>query len=376
MNSDRNRSQSQSPALECPRCGYSVAATSQAGHAGGDGIVVCPECGLASSPDELARDAACPPWLIESSAGRHGVVARFVRTVVRAFAPHRFWSAVRVSAPISWRGLAAYLGGLALTLHLCAVAAITPVVLYRRDYSPAIGSNAPDLALVAVLPLCPMRADDILNFTAQSNPSRSVDGAVLWRSATSAVRLTFMRDKLLFESVPQNLLATGPYAKKQPQLFQTSRRSFVVADRNLLRAQRWLGAVLAIAAFPVAACAMLALLPRALRRANARRSHLFRGSIYACSFAPIALALHAAAQGIAVVGPVCLPGMHNMLRTIAIALMVAIPAGAIAFSALYLDAFCTRYLALPNGRFAAATLNCVVLLVAIAIGLGLGVRNA
>ena len=374
-----------SPRLECPRCGYTVAATAQAADAGGEHRVVCSECGFASNPDELACGAVCPPWLIESSAGRHGVVARFLRTVAHAFAARRFWSVVRLAAPISWRGLAAYLIGLALALHLCAVAAITPVVLYRRDYSPSIGSNAPDLALVALLPLCPMRADDILRFAAQANPNRSVDAAALGSFATSAVRLTFVRDRLLFVSVPQDPSATGPYATKQPpsarlsRLYshamrqpppsQLPRRFLVEADRNLLRAQRRLGAVLAVAAFPVVACALLALLPGALRRAKVRRSHLLRGCVYACSFAPIALALHAAAQGIAVAAPTYLPGMYNLLQTLAIALMVAIPVGAIAFSAIHLDAFCTRYLVLPRGRVVAITLNLTVLLAAIVVGL-------
>ncbi len=358
--------------LECPRCGYTVAATVSLAAAENKPRVVCSECGFASNLDELVRGAVCPPWLIESNAGRHGVVVRFLRTVTRAFAAHRFWSAVRLAASVSRRGLIAYLVGLALTLHLCAVAAITPFVLYKRDYAPAIGSTAPDLALVAVLPLCPMRADDILNFAAQANPTRSVDAAVLWRSVTSAVRLTFVRDKLLFESVPQDLYATGPYATKQPPLFQHSRQFFVAADRNLLRAQRWLGAVLAVAAFPVVACAPLALLPGALRRAKVRRAHLLRGCVYACSFAPIALVLNASAQWIAVVAVNSLPGMRAALQFLATALMLAIPLGAIAFSAVYLDAFCTRCLALPRGRTIAITLNLTVLLAVVVIAIGIG----
>jgi len=358
--------------LECPRCGYPVSSAAQTTVAEAQPQVVCSECGFESNPDELARGVVCPPWLIESSAIRHGVVVRFLRTATRVFAARRFWSAVRLAAPISGRGLAAYLIGLALTLHLCAAAAIAPFVLYERNYAPAIGSIAPDLALVAVMPLCPMRADDILNFTAQANPNRSVDAAVLWRFATSAVRLTFVRDKLLFESVPQAPYATGPYAAKSPRPFQPSRLSYVEADRNLLRAQRWLGAVLAVAAFPVVACALLALLPGSLRRAKVRRSHLLRGCIYACSFAPVALALHAAAQGVAVVAPVQLPVNNRLLQTLAIALMLAIPAGAIAFSAIYLDAFCTRYLVLPRGRIVALTLNFTVLLAAIVIGFRIG----
>ena len=126
--------------------------------------------------------------------------------------------------------------------------------------------------------------------------------------------------------------------------------------------------MLAVAAFPVVACALLALLPGSLRRAKVRRSHLLRGCIYACSFAPVALALHAAAQGVAVVAPVQLPVNNRLLQTLAIALMLAIPAGAIAFSAIYLDAFCTRYLVLPRGCIVALTLNFTVLLAAIVIG--------
>lgn len=358
--------------LECPRCGYTVAATVPLAAAENEPRVVCSECGFASNLDELARGAVCPPWLIESNAGRHGVVVRFLRTVTRAFAAHRFWSAVRLAAPVSRSGLIAHLVGLALTLHLCAVAAITPFVLYKRDYAPAIGSTAPDLALVAVLPLCPMRADDILNFAAQANPNRSVDATVLWRSVTSAVRLTFVRDKLLFESVPQDLYATGPYATKQPPLFQHSRQFFVAADRNLLRAQRWLGAVLAVAAFPVVACALLALLPGALRRAKVRRTHLLRGCVYACSFAPVALALNAAAQLIAVIADIRFAGMHDALQLLAIGLMLSIPLGAIVFSAIYLDAFCTRYLALPRGRTIAIALNLTVLLAAVVVAIGIG----
>ncbi|MFZ9880750.1 MAG: hypothetical protein ACO3QC_05050 [Phycisphaerales bacterium] len=360
--------------LECPRCAYAVAATAQLADAGSEPRVVCSECGLASNLDELARGAACPPWLIESSAGRHGVVVRFLRTVTRAVAPHRFWSAVRLAAPISWRGIVAYLVGLALTLHLCAAAAITPIVLHQRNYAPATGSHIPDLALVAVLPLCPMRADDILMSAAQGNPNRSVDGAVLWRFATSAVRVTFARDKLFFESVPQHWSATGPYATKQPSPFALSGTSSLESDRNLLRAQRLLGAVLAVAAFPVVACASLALLRGPLRRARVRRSHLLRGCVYACAFAPIALALNAAAQWISVTAGFAIPGMYGAMRFVAIAFMLAIPVGAVAFSAIYLDAFCTRYLVLPYGRFIAILVNCVVLLAA--TGIGVGVWNA
>jgi len=357
--------------LECPRCAYAVAATAQPADAGSEPRVVCSECGLASNLDELARGTACPPWLIESSAGRHGVVVRFLRTVTRAFAPHRFWSAVRLAAPISWRGITVYLVGLALTLHLCAAAAITPIVLHQRNYAPATGSNIPDLALVAVLPLCPMRADDILSWAAQGNSNRSVDGAVLWRFVTSAVQVTLARDKLLFDRVPQSWNATGPYAQKQPPFFVPSSQFFVESDRNLLRAQRWLGAVLAVAAFPVVACALLALLPGSLRRAKLRRSHLLRGCVYACAFAPIALALNAAAQWIGVTAEVASTGMRDTLQFVAIALMLAIPIGAVAFSVIHLDAFCTRYLVLPRGRSIAIMLNCVVLLAAIVVGIGL-----
>ncbi|MFM7133889.1 MAG: hypothetical protein ACKO0W_06180, partial [Planctomycetota bacterium] len=364
--SSMHAEQTRSPELQCPRCGYSVAATLQAGHAGGEGSVVCPECGLASSPDELARDVACPPWLIESSAGRHGVVARFVRTVLRAFAPHRFWSAVRVSAPISWRGLTAFLIGIAISLHLLAVAAMVPVVLFKRNAAPLTGSHIPDLALVAVLPLCPMRADDILNFTAQSNPSRSVDGAVLWRSATGAVRLTFTRDKLWYETVPQDADATGPFVTTH-WAFSRFGQGVFVADSDLLRAQRHLGEVLAVAAFPVVACALLALLLVLLRRAKLRDARLLRGCVYACAFAPVALALQASSTATALIATRFLPGMHAALDEIADGLMFAIPIGAVAFSAFSLDAFCTRYLVLPHGRVLAIMLNCVVLLAAIAI---------
>jgi len=357
--------------IECPRCGYAVDTAIHAARARGEAVVVCSECGLASNLDELARGAVCPPWLIESNAGRHGIVVRCLRTATRALAPRRFWSAVRLAAPISRRGIIAYLVGLALTLHLCAAAAIMPVVLHERSYAPWTGSSVPDLALVAVLPLCPMRADDILMSAAQGNPDRSVDGSVLWRFVTSAVRLTFVRDKLLFEIVPQNPGATGPYAVKQPDSFVLPHKSFLESDRNLLRAQRWLGAVLAVAAFPVVACALLAVLPGSLRRAKVRRSHLLRGCVYACAFTPVALALNAAAQWIGVTANFALPGMYDALQFVAIALMLAIPVGAIAFSAIYLDAFCTRYLVLPRGRAIAITLNFTVLLAAIVIGLGI-----
>ena len=339
--------------------------------AGSEPRFVCSECGLASNLEELARGTACPAWLIESSAGRHGVAMRFLHTVTRAFAAHRFWSAVHLAAPISWRGMILYLVGLALTLHLCAAAAITPVVLNQRNYAPATGSNIPDLALVAILPLCPMRADDILSWAAQGNPNRSVDGAVLWRFVTSAVQLTLARDKLVFERVPQSWNATGPYAQKQPPFFIPSSQFFVESDRNLLRAQRWLGAVLAVAAFPVVACALLALLPDSLRSSRVRRPHLLRGCVYACAFAPIALALNAAAQWIAVTADSAHPSMSHALRPVAIALMLAIPGGAIAFSAIHLDAFCTRYLVLPRGRAIATMLNLTVLLAAIVIGIGI-----
>lgn len=64
-----------------------------------------------------------------------------------------------------------------------------------------------------------------------------------------------------------------------------------------------------------------------------------------------------------------LPGIYSVAQFTAIALMIAIPLGSLAFSAGYLDAFCTRYLLLPRGRLVAVILNSVTLLAAVVIAL-------
>jgi hypothetical protein len=363
---------SQPSNTECPRCGYDIAAAMQAAKERGDERVICSECGLETAVRELELCADCPPWLIESRIGRDGVVLRFYRTVTRALRTHRFWSALRMSAPISRRGLVAYFLALAIVLHLLAVAAVAPIVVIDRTTNPNGRSIVPDVALVAVLPLCPLSADEILYASAQANPNRSVDAATLWRAVTGAVRLTIMRDKLWFEFTPQDPNATGAYAIPQPKPFVLSGPSFIEPNQNLVRAHRWLLAVLAISLFPVVACGLLCLLPASLRRERIRGVHLFRGCAYACSFAPFALILNASALGVAAFGFAMtarnlLPGIYSVAQLTAIALMIWIPLGSLAFSARYLDAFCTRYLLLARGRVVAITLNLITLLAAVVI---------
>jgi hypothetical protein len=279
-----------SPPLECPRCGYVVDTAIHAARARGESIVVCTECGLDSSIALLESEANCPPWLIESRLGRHRVVSRFLGTLGRSIAPHRFWRAVRMEMPVSRRGLVTHLLGIAIALHVFAFASVAPEVLAEHRFRGT--SSLPDLAFAAALPLCPALGSDILRATAQGHPDRSVGAATISRFVAAALRLTVERNPLtILPSVPQAADASGLYAVHPPP--PNANAAAVDIVHGLANAQRQMLRLLFLALPSTVATALLMLLPTSLGRARVRRIHIVRAAVYAAILLPASFALHA-----------------------------------------------------------------------------------
>lgn len=349
--------------LECPRCGYDIAATLANASQRGQTVVTCSECGLESDALAVERGADCPPWLVESRIDRHRTPSRFIRTLFRSLWPRGFWRALRMEAPISRRGLVSYVVGIAVALHLAAVAAVAPVVYAdQKAVMRSGGSMLADLAVAAVLPLCPATGHDLLRAAAQGSPNRSVDLGTLARFAFGAFKSTAMREPFLFSHVPQRAGADGAYATSPPPEPTNATAAFLVPNHRLLEVQRGVGIALTIASVPLVATLLLALLPASLRRAKVRRAHLVRAAIYSLGAMPMGLALLATWLSIVILAESFANLSPRMASSLAKPVFVAIPVAALLFSILSLHAVSRHYLRLPHAWLIAGLLNFATIL--------------
>ena len=354
---------SQPPNIECPRCGYDIGpAVTHAAHRG-EAIVTCSECGLESDALAIERGTDCPPWLVESRIDRHGLPSRVVRTLFRSLWPRGFWRALRMEAPISRRGLVSYVAGIAVVLHLAAVGAVLPVVYAdQKAVTRSGGSMLADLAVAAVLPLCPATGHDLLRAAAQGSPNRSVDLGTLARFAFGALKSTVVREPFLFTHVPQLADADGAYAESPPPAPTIATAAFLAPNQRLLEVQRGVRVVLTIASVPLVATLLLALLPASLRRAKVRRSHLVRAAVYSLGAMPLGLALLATGLCVVILAESFANLSPGMASSLAKPVFVAIPVATLLFSILSLHGVCRHYLRLPRAWLIAGLLNIATVL--------------
>lgn len=353
----------QPPRLECPRCGYDIAATMQAAKGRGDERVTCSECGLDTTLREFELNADCPPWIVESSIDRHWLPSRVIQTLFRSLWPRGFWRALRMKAPISRRGLVSYVVGIAVVLHLAAIGAVAPVVYAEQKAAPRSGgSMLADLAVVAILPLCPAMGDDLFRAAAQGSPNRSVDLGTLARFAFGALKSTVVREPFLFTHVPQLADADGAYAASPPPAPTNATAAFLAPNQRLLEVQRGIRVSLTIASVPLVATVLLALLPASLRRAKVRRAHLVRAAVYSLGAMPVGLALLATGLWVVILAESFASLSPGMASSLAKPVFVAIPVTALLFSILSLHAVCRHYLRLPRPWLVAGLLNIATVL--------------
>jgi hypothetical protein len=345
--------------IECPRCGYAVDTAIHAAKTRGESVVICSECGLDSNIALLESESDCPPWLIESRVGRHHVVSRFLRTLGRSLIPHRFWRTVRMEAPVSRRGLVAYLACIAVVLHFIAFAAVAPIIV--AEHRSRGTSSLPDLAFAAVLPLCPALGSDIMVSAAQGNPERSVDAGTIVRFASAALRITVERERLtILKHVPQSPDARGPFADPIPAT--NANAAIVRINHWLHRTHLGMLAALAVASLAAMATGLLVLLPISLRRVKVRKAHLVRAGVYATALLPIVCALYAAGWFLISAGVPLAQLPARIARSTGKGILGAALGVSLIFALLWLHAVCSRYLRLPHAWLIALLLTIVAAL--------------
>lgn len=102
----------------CPRCGYDLRGlvATWADRCPLEGV--CSECGLTLRWAEvLLPEKFEPPWCVEFAPRGWAVLLACVRTLLWSLRPWTFWRRLKMSQPIRWRRLAAYLLLLAATVY-------------------------------------------------------------------------------------------------------------------------------------------------------------------------------------------------------------------------------------------------------------------
>lgn len=346
--------------IECPRCGYELAAALEPARAAGRGHVVCPECGLDSEIAALERDAAFPRWSIESprndAASITAFVARFIGTARHALRPPSFWRAMRMDTPFSPRGVLAFAAGVVILLHLaCAIAMVPNIVMERVNRGVAARVLVPDFALAAVFPYCPAFGGDIMIAAAHGDAERGISPGTLWRFVSGAAQLTVTRTPISFRIVPRSIQAKGLYAFDGPLQFDSHPNAFS-PDDNLRNLRRFLRSAVAVGLIPVGASALLLLLPATLRRARVKHSHLVRAAVYGLVLLPLAVLYFACVLASASLAQAN-RGFDVSLGWLMIAGLLAV----FAFSITSLHAVMRHYLRLPRILLVNTLLHIVLL---------------
>lgn len=347
--------------LECPRCGYELAAALEPARAAGRSRVVCPECGLDSEIADLEHDAVFPRWSIESprkgAASIPTVVARFVGTARRALWPPAFWRAMRMDMPFSPRGVLAFVAGVFILVHLaCAIATAPFIVQERVNRGVAARVLVPDIALAVVFPYCPAFGGDIMIAAAHGDDERGIGAGTLWRFVSGVAQLTVTRKPIAFRIVQRNIQAKGLYAFDGPLQFDSQPNAFT-PDGDLLGLRRALLLMVAVGLIPAGASGLLVLLPMTLRRARVKRSHLVRAAAYGLALLPLT-ALYFACVLASVLLTQSNRGSSSSLGILLIGGLLA----AFAFSVTSLHAVMRHYLRLPRVLLVNTALHLVIVL--------------
>jgi len=120
--------------IGCPRCGYDqrgvVATWTETCPLSG----ICTECGLDINWSEvLCPEKYEPHWCIEFEPRRSRLPLAVIRTMVRSCRPWRFWTRLRMSNPIRWPRLFAYLLLMTLPLLMVYVVVMGSLALAARQ---------------------------------------------------------------------------------------------------------------------------------------------------------------------------------------------------------------------------------------------------
>lgn len=350
-----------SPKLECPRCGYELAAALEPARATGRSHVVCPECGLESEIADLERDAVLPRWSIESprkgASSILAFIARFIGTARRALWPPAFWRAMRMDMPFSPRGVLAFVAGVAILVHVVYAVAMTPFIVQDRvKRGVAARVLVPDIALAVVFPYCPAYGGDIMIAAAHGDAERGISAGTLWRFVSGAARLTVTRKPVAFRMVQRNIQAKGLYALDGPLRFDSQPNAFT-PDGDLLGLRRAVLLMVAAGLIPAGASGLLVLLPTTLRRARVKRSHLVRAAVYGLAPLPPTIVYFAGALTAALLTQAS-GGGDLSLGIMLIGGLLAV----LAFSITSLHAVMRHYLRLPRVLLVNTALHLVIVL--------------
>lgn len=370
-----------SPALadarECPRCGHDIGASCVLAHARGDATVLCTECGLDSSIAQLDAGDNGPTWFLESPFSPKSRVRRAIETYGRAHLPHRFWRSVPMTVRLRpWRFILLFLVA-ALLGHVIAVGVKltnSEILPPGAKGTPAAASRMAHVAHALVFPASPYGGSQLLFAAVLANPDREVDAATLsrfvvlsgtyglptagWDAAVPYVpRATrsledanawVMEEESGFPSTYLDL--QGVSAAGTMLMFPSDAElSLTIAALGLMS--------LCLTAVPMIAVLMLMLLPWTLRRSKVRFVHLARAAAYAAVLFPVVLLMTALMLTFG-----SQPGSSVQV----LALLATF-----AFTMLWIDAVCRRYLRIPHALGTAFLLSIAAVLCIFAVVAGI-----
>ena len=324
--------------LHCPRCAYLLAGTESDAASRGDPRGTCPECGLDVSWAELRDTRGDPPWFAESRNARRPLAWRACATALRTTRPFRFWSAVTMQIPLRPRAIAVYLLVVAAAAHAVAVTGRTWMNIERRQQWYSTTPTVADHAWAALMPASIVWGESIWSWTTRRN--EGPDDRWTTRTVATAVALAECACTMGFDEDDMGRFtgAGGFQARgRAPRLLDPA------AAARLASA----------AVVPLAAPALVLLLPFSMRRARVRPVHLLRATLYSTALLPplLAIAVWGTHHGHRFM--LGAPTLRGRLEPHIVTL------AAIALASVWMSAICTRYLRLPNAIGVAAACTAI-----------------
>ena len=369
-----------SPALaearECPRCGHDIGASCALARARGDATVLCTECGLDSALAQLDAGDNGPAWFLESPFAPKSRVRRAIETYGRAHLPHRFWRSVPMTVRLRpWRFALIFLVA-ALLGHVIAVGVrLTNSELLPPGArgTPAVMSGMAHTLHAIVFPASAYGGSQLLFAAVLANPDREVDAATLGRFVvlSGTYGLPTAGWDAVVPYVPRgtrSLKDANTWVMEEESGFRSTYLDLqgvsaagtilmFPSDAELSLTIAALGLMsLCLTAVPMVAVFMLMLLPWTLRRSKVRMVHLARAAAYAAILFPVVLLMTALVLTFG--GQ---PGSNVQV----LALLATF-----AFTMLWIDAVCRRYLRIPHALGTAFLLSIAAILCIFAVAVG------
>ena len=362
--------------LGCPRCGHDIRASCALARARGDATVLCTECGLDSAIAQLDAGEGGPTWFLESPFSPKSRVRRAIETYGRAHLPHRFWRSVPMTVRLRpWRFALIFLIA-ALLGHVIAVGfklAHSEVVPRGVGGRPPAESVTAQIAHALVFPTSAYAGSQFLFAAVLANPDREVDASALGR---------FVVLSGTYGLPTAGWDAAVPYAPRRTRSLEGA-NAFVMEEESGFRSTyvdlqgvSVIGTIsmfpsdvelsftiiafglmsLCLTAVPMVAVLMLMLLPWTLRRSKVRFVHLARAAAYAAVLFPVVLLM---------TGLMLTFGSQPGSSVQVLALLATF-----AFTMLWIDAVCRRYLRIPHALGTAFLLSIAAILCIFAVAVG------